>query len=92
MTSRRRQNFRWEDLPESENVEDRTAPDYVAPPPPTMAEMTERADQDRKTYGRPREDDLSRALGGDDLAPGRGGGGVVLGLLRLVALLTGGRR
>jgi len=70
VVSRRRQNFVWEDLPESApgRIEDRTAPDYAEPPPPTMAELTERADRERRERDLTLPNsDLAQALGAGDI-------------------------
>lgn len=86
----RRQNFRWEDLPESPpgRIDDRRAEDYREPEPLTMRELTERAERDR-AHVSARDSDLARRLGADDAGPSRG---LIGGLIKLVALLTGGRK
>lgn len=74
MASRRkRHGFLWEDLPESENVEDRRGePPIIGPL--TLAQMQEQAKRRKATDLSPPDttSDLGKALGRDDILKGNG--------------------
>lgn len=74
MASRRkRHGFLWEDLPESENVEDRRGEPPVIGPP-TFVQMQEQAKRRKATDLLPPDttSELGKLLGRDDIGKGRG--------------------
>lgn len=82
------QPFLHEDLPESSNVEDRRDPGY-RPPRPTMAEMTEAAERERRERDPTLPDsDLARQAGVHHIGQ-RGG---VAGLLTALAAMFFAKR
>lgn len=90
MTSDKRQPFVLDGLPESQNVEDRRAPGYRHPSPPTMVQMTEDAERERRERDMTlHESELAKSLGAHQVASGRYG---VVGLVAsLFAMLGKGR-
>lgn len=74
MASRRkRHGFMWEDLPESENVEDRRGePPMIGPL--TLAQMQEQSKRRKATDLSPPDttSELGKQLGLDDIGKGRG--------------------